>query len=198
LKVYDLLSMAETTFPRRLAPPLAVVAMMWALEVIDFILPGAPLDAFGIRPRTIAGLPGILFAPFLHGGFGHLIGNTIPLVVLGFLSMARRASDFANVFAWSMFVGGLGTWLFGLPNSIHIGASGVVFGLFGFLLCRGIFERSLGAIFMSLIAVVLYGGMLFSLIPVRYGISWSGHLFGFIGGMLAARALATRRSAIRV
>jgi membrane associated rhomboid family serine protease len=98
-----------------------------------------------------------------------------------------------------MFVGGLGTWLFGMPNTIHIGASGVVFGLFGFLLSRGIFERSIGAVLMSLVAAFLYGGMLWSLIPVRYGISWSGHLFGFIGGMLAARALAGRRSrAIRV
>jgi membrane associated rhomboid family serine protease len=176
-----------------------VVAIMWGLELIDFVLPGNPLDAFGIRPRTLSGLPGILFAPFLHGGFAHLIGNTIPLLVLGFLSMARRAGDFADVFAISMFVGGLGTWLFGMPNTIHIGASGVVFGLFGFLLSRGIFERSIGAVLMSLVAAFLYGGMLWSLIPLRYGISWSGHLFGFIGGMLAARALAGRRSsAIRV
>ena len=174
---------------RRTGGPLTALALMWVLEIVDFVLPGTPLDFFGIRPRTLAGLPGILCAPFLHGGFPHLITNSISFLILGLLVTARRASDFGSVFAWAALIGGAGTWIFGLPNSIHIGASGVIFGFFGFLLTRGFFERSAGAVFLSIVAGVVYGGMLWSLIPVQYGISWSGHFFGFVGGIVAARSL---------
>ena len=165
---------------------------MWALEIVDFVLPGDPLDAFGIRPRVPSGLIGIVFAPFLHHGFPHLIANSIPFLILGLLVSSRRASDFPTVFFWSALIGGLGTWLFAFPNTIHIGASGVVFGMFGYLVARGFIERSLPAIALSLISMFLYGGMFWALIWLRSGISWSGHLFGFLGGIVAASVMSRR------
>jgi membrane associated rhomboid family serine protease len=183
---------ASASLSRRITAPLSMLLVMWVLEIIDFILPGTPLDAFGIHPRTLFGLLGIFFAPFLHGGFAHLVANTIPFFILGVLVAARRVRDFNEVFAYSMIIGGAGVWLFGMPNSNHIGASGVIFGMFGFLLARGIFERSAGAVLLSIVAAILYGGMLFSLIPMRWGVSWSGHLFGFIGGIIAAKDIPHR------
>lgn len=169
------------------------IALIWILEIIDlFFLRGA-LNAYGIRPHTISGLRGILFAPFLHGGFGHLIANTIPFLILGWFVMLRETSDFFVVTAITMLTSGLGVWVFGSPYTVHIGASGLIFGYFGFLLLRGYFERSVLSIMFSLIVGLLYGGMIWGVLPLQFGISWQGHLFGFIGGALAARLLARRR-----
>ncbi|GAB4374619.1 MAG: rhomboid family intramembrane serine protease [Elainellaceae cyanobacterium] len=173
------------------------VAIMWGLEIIDLFLGGSSrfcggLNQFGIFPRQIAGLRGILFAPFLHGGFGHLIANTIPFATLGWLVMLRRTGNFFWVTAIAMVVGGLGTWLFGSPGC-HIGASGVIFGYLGFLLSRGYFERRIGSILFSLVVMVFYGGLLWGILPTRFGISWEGHLFGFLGGVVAAKLLAEPR-----
>lgn len=165
---------------------------MWAAELIDLLIPGTPFDYFGIRPRVIDSVPGIICAPFLHLGFAHLIANSIPFLILGVLIAARRARDFAAVFGQSMLISGSGTWLFGTPGTIHIGASGVVFGLLGFVVTRGIFERSVAAVVLSIVALFLFGGMIVSLIPVQSGVSWSGHLFGFVGGIFAARTLPHR------
>jgi len=168
------------------------VGLMWGLEILDLFLGGA-LNQFGIRPHSIVGLRGILFAPFLHGSLLHLIANTVPFVILGWLVMLRRTSDFWPVTIIVMLVAGLGTWLFAPPWTVHIGASGVVFGYLGFLLSRGYFERSLGAIAMSLLVGMLYGGMIWGVLPGQLGISWQGHLFGFLGGILAAQILAQPR-----
>ncbi|WNZ21486.1 rhomboid family intramembrane serine protease [Leptolyngbya sp. NK1-12] len=169
------------------------VGLMWALEILDLFLGGA-LDQFGIRPRSLIGLRGVLFAPFLHGNLLHLIANTVPFLILGWLVMLRRTSDFWPVTLIVMLVSGLGTWLFASPFTIHIGASGLVFGYLGFLLSRGYFERSFGSILMSLMVGILYGGMIWGVLPTRIGISWQGHLFGFIGGIIAAWMLAKPRS----
>jgi membrane associated rhomboid family serine protease len=174
-----------------------LVAFAWALEFIDLFVFRGRLNAYGIYPRSIVGLRGILFAPFLHGNFAHLISNTIPFLVLGWFVMLREVSDFFVVSAICMVVSGLGTWLFGslfVPyNTIHIGASGVIFGYFGFLLLRGYFERSFVSIAFSLIVGILYGGLLWGVLPLQYGISWEGHLFGFLGGAFAARLLANSK-----
>jgi membrane associated rhomboid family serine protease len=167
------------------------VALMWGLEILDQ-LTGRSLDRLGILPRTPSGLKGILIAPLLHGNFQHLISNTIPFVILGWLVMLRRTSDFFVVTAIAMVIGGLGTWLFGAP-AYHIGASGVIFGYLGFLLLRGYFERSVGAVLMSLTVGILYGGLVWGVLPSQPGISWEGHLFGFIGGVVAAWMLADRK-----
>jgi len=166
-----------------------LVALMWAIEIIDQLL-GMNLDRYGIIPRNIIGLPGILFAPFLHGNFPHLIANTMPFLTLGWLVMLRRTSDFWVVTAIAALIGGLGTWLIASPSSVHIGASGVIFGYLGFLISRGYFERNFGSMALSLTVGVLYGGLLWGVLPQQPGISWQGHLFGFIGGVVAARILA--------
>lgn len=169
------------------------VALMWILEFFDLIVFRGRLNYFGIIPGSIIGLRGILFAPFLHGDFVHLAANTIPFVTLGWLIMLRETSDFFVVSAISTIVSGLGVWLFAPPNSIHIGASGVVFGYLGYLLFRGYFQRSPGAIFLSLFVAFLYGSMIWGVLPTQIGISWQGHLFGFIGGAIAARLLTRKK-----
>lgn len=170
------------------------VALMWGLEIIDLFFGGAGracggLNQFGIFPRQPGGLRGILFAPFLHGGFGHLIANTIPFVTLGWFVMLRRTADFFVVTIVAMLIGGLGTWMFGAAGC-HIGASGVVFGYLGYLLGRGYFDRSFGSMLFSVVILLVYGGLLWGVLPTRVGISWEGHLFGFVGGVVAARLLS--------
>lgn len=172
------------------------VTLMWLLEIVDLFL-GGRLDYYGIRPLSIIGLRGIVLAPFLHGGLGHLIANTIPFLTLGWLIMLRQTSDFFTVTIITMLVSGLGVWLLAPANSIHIGASGLIFGYFGFLLLRGYFERSFAAILFSLIVGLLYGGMIWGVLPLQDGISWQGHLFGFVAGAFAARLVAKRRSSIK-
>lgn len=172
---------------------LGLVIFLWAVEIIDWLVFGGELNRFGIRPRTVSGLWGILFAPFLHGNFAHLLANTVPLVSLGWLVMLRETGDWLVVTVVAALCAGLGTWLIGAPLSVHIGASGVVFGYFGFLLLRGYFERSVTAIAFSILVAFLYGGIIWGVLPNQPGISWEGHLFGFLGGVLAARLLAKPR-----
>lgn len=166
------------------------IALIWTLEIVDLLFLGGALNAYGIRPRSIIGLRGILFAPFLHGGLAHVLANTIPFLTFGWLIMLRETSDLFVVTAVTMLTSGLGVWLIGSPYTIHIGASGLIFGYFGFLLLRGYFERSFSAILFSLIVGLLYGSLIWGVLPLQVGISWQGHLFGFLGGALAARLLA--------
>jgi membrane associated rhomboid family serine protease len=166
-----------------------IVIVLWFLEIIDQVLLMGRLDSFGIRPRTWSGLGQILIAPWLHVGFGHLAANTVPFVILGWLVMLRRTRDFVVVVLVSALVSGLGIWLFGGGRTIHLGASGVIFGLLGALLARAYFERSWAALVLALIAGLFYGGMLWGVLPGAPGVSWLGHFFGFVGGVLAARML---------
>lgn len=170
----------------------AFIAIIWLVELADWLIFNEALDAYGVQPRTVAGLKGILFMPFLHRGFGHLLANTIPIIILGWLVMMRRTADIFVVAAVTIIVGGLGAWLFGAANSVHVGASGLIFGFFGFLLARAYFERSLAAISLAVLVSVLYGGIIWGVLPGQDGISWQGHLFGFIGGILAAYLLVKR------
>jgi membrane associated rhomboid family serine protease len=166
-----------------------LVGLMWILELVDLFVFQNRLNIYGIIPRTQIGLRGILFAPFLHGGLRHLISNTFPFLVLGWLVMVRETTDFFVVSIVSALASGIGTWIFG-SNGVHIGASGVIFGYLGYLLLRGYFERSTLAIAVSLFVGSLYGSLVWGVLPLQYGISWEGHLFGFLGGILAARLLA--------
>ena len=167
-------------------------ALLWVVEIADVLLAGR-LDGFGVHPRSAAGLVGILFAPFLHAGFGHLLANTVPLLVMGFLACARKRMDFYVVALAGGLWAGLGAWIFGAPGTVHIGASGIVFAFFGFLLGRGFWERKPGTVLLSLLVGATFGGMLWGLLPlVSPGISWQSHLFGFIGGLLTARTLGSR------
>ena len=169
------------------------VALMWIIEIVDSFLLGGRLNAYGVRPRSMVGLRGILFMPFLHANFAHLAANTLPFITFGWLIMLRETSDFFLVSAVTMLVSGVGVWLTGSPYSVHIGASGLIFGYFGFLLLRGFFERSLMSIALSLFVGFLYGGLIWGVLPSQPGVSWQGHLFGFIGGVLAAQLLGRRK-----
>ena len=170
-----------------------VLVVFWIVEILDVVVFKGGLDRFGIQPRSITGLRGIVFAPFLHGGFPHLIANSIPFLTLGWLTMIQETSDFYLVSIASAIVGGLGVWLFGGAGSVHIGASILIYGYLGFLLLRGLFQRNLPSIFVSVIVFVLYGGLVFGIFPSRMGVSWEGHLFGFIGGALTAWAVAKEK-----
>ncbi|MGK7876605.1 MAG: rhomboid family intramembrane serine protease [Xenococcaceae cyanobacterium] len=170
------------------------VAIFWIVEILDLLFFGNRLDQFGIKPHELSGLLGIVFAPFLHGGFRHLIANTVPFLTLGWFVMLQETSDFVIVTTITMIVGGLGIWLFGVPGSVHIGASILIFGYLGFLLLRGYFQRNFTSIFLSVIVAVLYGGLIGGILPSFCPrISWQGHLFGFIGGILAAKMIAKEK-----
>jgi membrane associated rhomboid family serine protease len=167
------------------------VGLLWLIQIVNaFVFHGA-LVGLGIQPRTLAGLWGILFAPFLHGSFAHLIANTVPLAVLGWFVMLRRKRDLFTVSLLSALVGGLGTWLIAPAMSVTVGASILIFGYLGYLLSRGIFERRFWPIVGSVLVFFLYGGALLGVLPGDIGISWQGHLFGLLGGILAARMLRT-------
>jgi membrane associated rhomboid family serine protease len=160
---------------------------MWGVWVVDLFWPGR--IGHGIVPRTAYGVSGIVMAPFLHGNLQHLISNTIPFVVLGAIILLRGARAFMAVFVVSALVAGLGTWLFAAPGTEHIGASGVVFGFLGYVLVRAIYDRRLSSFLIAVVVAVLYGAMIVSSILPASGISWTGHVFGFVGGIVAARAL---------
>ena len=181
---------------RRLGLPVVLLGgallAMWLLELADLVFFGGALDAYGVEPRSVAGLDGVVLAPLLHGGLAHLASNSVPFVVLGLLVFLGGLRNFAVTTVLSVLVSGLGVWLVGAPNTVHIGASGLVFGYFGYLLLRGYFSRSAGAILLSLLLVVVYGGALLGLLPLQMGVSWTAHLFGFLGGVLSAYLLHRR------
>ena len=172
---------------------LGLVSIFWIVEIVDQLLFMGRLNLYGIIPRTNEGLWGILFAPFLHGDWQHLIANTIPFLTLGWFVMLQETSDFFIVSIITMLVGGFGVWLFGVPNSVHIGASILIFGYLGFLLLRGFFQRNLPSILLSIIVGFLYGGLVWGVLPSQPGISWEGHLFGFLGGVIAAYFIGKRK-----
>ncbi len=165
----------------------------WLIEGVDQIVFNDALNVFGIIPRNIIGLRGIIFAPFLHGNWQHLIGNTLPFITLGWLVMLQQVKDFWIVTVITMLVGGLGTWVFGAPGSVHIGASILIFGYLGFLLFRGYFQKDFRSIVISVLVGFLYGGLVWGILPADPRISWQGHLFGFIGGFISARMIGKAR-----
>jgi membrane associated rhomboid family serine protease len=171
---------------------LVLAALMWVSEIVDTIA-NHRLDQYGIEPRDPDGLTGIVAAPFLHAGFDHLISNTVPFLVLGFAIALGGAARVALVTVIVMAVGGIGTWLFAPGNTLHIGASGVVFGYATYLISRGVFNRSLLELAMGAVVGAIWGGVLLGGLVPHEGISWQGHLFGAIGGIIAARVLVRRR-----
>lgn len=163
--------------------------VMWVVEIVDLVLLGGSLYVHGIRPRSIDGLDGVVLAPFLHAGIVHLAYNSIPLVLFGFLVSLDGPRHLAITTLLSLLASGLGTWLVGAPNSIHIGASGVIFGYMGYLLLRGYFHRSVRTFVIAIILALVYGGALLGIVPLMTGNSWEMHLFGFLGGAFSAYLL---------
>ncbi len=166
-----------------------MIALMWGLEVVD-LAAGHRLDAYGIHPRDTAGLAEIVSAPFLHVGFGHLISNTVPFLVFGFLAMAGGIRQWIVVTATIWVLCGLGVWLVGPSGTSTIGASGVIFGWLVFLLARGFFARSARQIGLAIVLFAVWGSVLFGVLPGQPGISWQAHLFGALAGLLAASIVA--------
>ncbi len=172
----------------------SLVLLMWVIELVDWLIFRGALDRFGIQPRTLIGLRGIILGPFLHGSFRHLATNTIPFVVLGWLVMVRGLGRFVMVSVITAVISGLGTWLLGGSGSTHIGVSGLIFGYFGYILLSGYFERTFSAIIWAVVVFLAYGGIIFGILPQGNGISWQMHLFGLLGGALAAYLLSEKNN----
>ncbi|HEX7910504.1 MAG TPA: rhomboid family intramembrane serine protease [Paraburkholderia sp.] len=163
------------------------VGSMWATFFLSVSMPFLHLNSHGIVPRTLDGLEGILFAPWLHAGVLHITANTGGLLVLGWLTMWPRIDNFWHATAGAILGAGLCAWLLGAPHSVHIGASGVVFGYAGYLVARGFYTRSILAILVALFVASSYGvSLLFGVLPLYPYVSWQSHLGGAIGGIIAA------------
>lgn len=169
------------------------VLVLWVLEIVDTAT-GNSLDSFGVQPRTEDGLVGIALAPVLHFGFDHLVSNTVAVLVLGFLTLATGIGRGLAATAIIWVVGGLGVWLFAQPGSNHAGASILIFGWIVYLVVRGLLNRNSVEILIGVAVFLLYSSVLLGVLPGQPGVSWQGHLFGAVGGFLAARLLTTRRS----
>jgi membrane associated rhomboid family serine protease len=174
------------TLWRRALLLLALLACCTVVLAADALTGGA-LVVYGVQPRSTIGLRGIVFAPFLHGGWGHLAANSVPFLTLGGLILLHDVRRFATVSLFAMVGAGLAAWLLGAPRSVHIGASGVVFGYLGFLLAHGWFAKRLGSALLSVAIAVIWGGLLFGVLPGQPGMSWESHAGGLVGGLYAAR-----------
>lgn len=183
----------ESVDPRKQGVVLvfAMLALMWVVEIVDSI-DNQNLDRFGIEPRKLDGLEGVVAAPFLHANFSHLIGNSIPFAVLGATIALGGAIRVAKVAGIVALIGGLGTWLVAPSNTVHIGASGIVFGFGAYLIFRGLFSRSWLHLGIGVVVGAIYGTTLAGGLIPQDGISWQGHLFGGVGGIVAARYLDSR------
>ncbi|MGO4458344.1 rhomboid family intramembrane serine protease [Streptomyces sp. M-16] len=167
------------------------VALLWAIEAVDLVT-GHALDAYGIPARDPDGLSGILFAPFLHFGFAHVAANSVPLLVLGFVTALSGIRRFLAVCALIVLADGIGVWLIAAPNTMTAGASGLVFGLFGYLLVRGFVERRALGIAVALGVAAVWGTTIVAgVLPTDTTVSWQGHLCGLAAGI--ATALYFRR-----
>ena len=171
----------------RLRPVLNLVIVIWAVQVANFVLGYEPNQWFGLEPRDLGGLIGIPMSPILHAGFQHAAANTVPLIILGAMAAMAAPKRFFEATIIIVFLGGLLVWLLARGgNRIHVGASGLVFGYFGFVVALGILERSFKAIFLAAAAAMLYGGMIWGVLPTDSRVSWESHLFGALAGAAAA------------
>lgn len=172
-------------FLRRAAVLAAFVALLWGIQIVNWISGYSLNPVFGLIPRRIFGLDGILTMPLLHASFSHLITNTPPLLVMGTLLAATATRALIAVNAMVIVIGGGLVWCFGSP-AIHIGASGLVFGWFGFLMARGLVDRSPVTLGATLVIGGFYGSLLWGVLPGQPGVSWEAHLFGALAGVAAA------------
>lgn len=163
----------------------ALLALLWLLEIADQ-LTGEQLDYYGIRARELDGLPGIFTSPFLHAGFDHLAGNSLPFWVLGFLVLLGGLARWLIATTIAVLSAGLTAWLLTPADTIIVGASGLIFGWLTYLLARGIWSRSAGQILVAVGVLVVYGGLIWGVLPSQAGVSWQAHLGGAVGGVLAA------------
>lgn len=167
----------------------AIAVLLFVIEAIDAAT-NYRLDDNGIEPRQLDGLDGILWAPLLHADWAHLIGNLLPGLVLGFLVLMTRHFVIVTAIVW--LVSGLGVWLFAPPYTVTVGASGIIFGWLTYLLIRGLFNRDIWQVLGGVVLFVIYGSILWGVLPGNPTVSWQAHLFGGVGGVLAAWYLGDR------
>lgn len=166
-----------------LKPVITMILLLWIIHLISHII---PLQNYGIKPRDLHGLIGIVTAPFLHADLYHLINNSIGLLIFGLIFRFLEGKQSLLIILSIIFIQGTLTWIMA-RNGNHIGASGVIFGLYGYLLFAGFFHHQFKYILASIFILFFYGGMIFGVLPSTPGISWEGHLFGFIAGVLEAK-----------
>ncbi|WP_240705144.1 rhomboid family intramembrane serine protease [Pacificoceanicola onchidii] len=182
---------------RRIVALGAFVAALWAIQGINWLTGYSLNPAFGLIPRHASGLDGILAMPLLHGSFEHLMANTPPLLLMGALLVTTATRALLSVNAVVIGLGGVLLWLFG-GTAIHIGASGLVFGWFGFLVARGFVDRSLVTLGAAVLVGLIYGSIIWGVLPGQPGVSWEAHLFGAIAGIAAALLIRTHVHAPRL
>lgn len=160
----------------------SILVLFYVIELIDFIFFSGGLDTLGVYPRTLSGLKGVPLMPFLHGGFGHLFANSLPFLILGYIVLKGEKARFIEASVVIILIGGLGTWLIGRP-SYHIGASGLIYGYFGYVMARGLYEKNVKWLVTAVLVGVFFGGMIYGVIPSgKSPVSWEGHLSGVLVG----------------
>lgn len=163
------------------------VIALWIIHIVDSLLLRSALKKrYGLQPRSRLNLLSILISPFLHVNRKHLASNTIPFFILGSLVMIQGQLIFWLTTAVIILIAGLGIWLFGKQNTAHMGASGLILGYFGFTLAGLFFSPDLATIIVAIVVAALYLGLIWQIVPLKRGVSTTGHLFGFLGGVVAA------------
>ena len=163
------------------------ISLLWILEIIDQVLLNRKLDSLGLQPGNWDYWQGILLMTFLHGDLYHLLNNTIGLIIFGSLLLSKNQADLYYASIGAILGCGLAVMFLGEPGSVHIGASGLVFGWWSFLIARGFYQRNFRSILVALLMIFFFGGMIYGILPGQPGISWQGHLGGAIGGIVGAR-----------
>ena len=181
----------RANFRMALTTALGFVAVLWLIQALNVAL-DLELERFGVRPREALGLPGILVAPLLHGGFGHLIANSLPLLIVG-TTMLHLYPDSARTVLPAVYVGpGIAVWIFARGGGIHVGASGLIYGLAAYVFLAGVLRRDRRAIAASLLVAFIYGSLAWGVLPIRPGVSWETHLAAALIGIALAIALRHR------
>lgn len=175
----------------RITEVVIFIGLLWLVELFNSGV-GHQLNVFGIHPRSPIGLSGIVFWPFLHANTAHLIANTLPLAILSWFVLLRGFRQYLLISIGITLLAGIAVWLFARP-AIHIGASGLIFGYFGFLVAAAWYEKSLKSFLLAILTVFLYGGMVWGVLPQEPHISWEAHFFGLLAGVFMASRLKPRK-----
>ena len=161
--------------------------IIWIVEIINLVF-GHQFYTWGILPRNTDGLVGIVLHPFIHGSLQHTILNTLPLIVLGAFVALEGKNNFLKVTGLIVVIGGLLLWLMG-RSSYHVGASLLIFGYFGFILSIAFYRKTISSILVAVVTIFMYGGLIYGVIPMDNQVSWEGHLFGLIAGIIIGRSV---------
>jgi membrane associated rhomboid family serine protease len=173
-------------------------AVLWIVQILNAI-DDYRLDRFGLKPREFDGLWGVVTMPFLHSSYGHLLSNTIPVILIGWVVLLAGVSTWATVTGLVVVGGGVLTWLVGPGDSVIVGASGLVFGWLGYLLARAYFSRRLKWIVVAVLVLVFFGTLLFGLFPsINSDVSWQAHVYGFVAGIGTGALLHPRGQETRL